>query len=431
MTPPLWTPRGPRDSSLVPPALDRRAFLRGAGLGIAGLAGAALLGCSDDGDEESSTAATGTAAGTSTTAGEAGSGGDLEKTELRVGYLPITDSTPLVLAHGLGYYEEAGLKPSDPTLFRGWSQVAEAFQARQVDVVHLLMPMAIWLRFGQNFPLKLVAWNHTGGSALTVANDVNSIADLSGTTVGIPFWYSIHNVVLQMLLRDAGLEPITTGEAGEGQVKLVVMAPPDMPPGLANGSIAGYIVADPFNAVAEVNQVGKILRFIPDVWLDHACCVAVMHEDDVTNNPNWAQAVVTSLARAQVYARDNRAEAARLLSADGKNYLPQPRPVIERALTHYDTAEYGPTGAIQHTDWDTERIDFQPFPYGSYTEQLVRELKQTVVEGDNAFLQDLDPSEAHQLLVDDRYARAAIDAAGGADRFGIDASLSREERIDV
>ncbi|MGE3960111.1 MAG: ABC transporter substrate-binding protein [Dehalococcoidia bacterium] len=437
MTPPLWTP-GNRRGALTSPALDRRTFLRGAGLGLAGLAGAALLGCSDDGADEgeggATTTATGTAgAATSTAAvgGTAAAGGEIEKTELRVGYLPITDSTPLVLAHGLGYYEEAGLKPSDPTLFRGWSQVAEAFQARQVDVVHLLMPMAIWLRFGQDFPLKLVAWNHTGGSALTVANDVNSLADLSGTTVGIPFWYSIHNVVLQMLLRDAGLEPITTGEPGDGQVKLIVMAPPDMPPGLANGSIAGYIVADPFNAVAEVNQVGKVLRFIPDVWLDHACCVAVMHEDDVTNRPNWAQAVVSSLARAQVYARENRQEAARLLSGDGNNYLPQPRAVIERALTHYDVDEYGPTGAIQHPDWNTERIDFQPFPYGSYTEALIRQLKETVVEGDNAFLQDLDPAEAHSLLVDDRYARAAIEAAGGADRFGIDGGLTRDERIEV
>ena len=143
MTPPLWTPRGSHSSSLLPTALDRRTFLRGAGLGLAGLAGAALLGCSDDGgDEPAATAAT----GASTGEGTAAAGGALEKTELRVGYLPITDSTPLVLAHGLGYYEEAGLKPSDPTLFRGWSQVAEAFQARQVDVVHLLMPMAIWAK---------------------------------------------------------------------------------------------------------------------------------------------------------------------------------------------------------------------------------------------------------------------------------------------
>ncbi|MEX2031919.1 MAG: ABC transporter substrate-binding protein [Dehalococcoidia bacterium] len=417
MTPPvLWTPgdRAP---------LSRRTLLRGLGLGAAGLAGAALLGCGDDEP----------AAATSTPPGGASAGGALEKSAVRVGYLPITDSTPLVLAHGLGYYQEAGLEAPAPTLFRGWSQIAEAFQARQVDVVHLLMPMAIWLRFGQNVPLKLTAWNHTGGSALTVGLDVDSVEDLAGTTVAIPFWYSVHNVVLQMLLREAGLTPITTGDPARanGEVKLLVMAPPDMPTALANKSISAFIVADPFNAVAEVNNVGKILRFIPDVWFEHACCVTIMHEDDVTQRPNWSQAVISSLARAQAYARANREEAARLLSGDGENYLPQPRAVIERALTHYDTAEYAPTGAIQHADWNTERIDFQPFPYASYTEELVRRLRETVVEGDNSFLEGLDPVEAHRLLVNDRYARAGIEAAGGVEAFGIDASLERTERIEV
>ncbi|MDA0271238.1 MAG: ABC transporter substrate-binding protein [Chloroflexi bacterium] len=418
MSPILWTPGDGR-----PAALDRRTFLRAAGVGMLGLAGAALIGC---GEDEGPAAATPAPGGTTT-------GGALEKTEVRVGYLPITDSTPLVLAHGLDYYTEAGLTAPAPTLFRGWAQIAEAFQARQLDVVHLLMPMAIWLRFGQNVPLRLVAWNHTGGSALTVANRVNAVTDLSGHTVAIPFWYSVHNVVLQMLLRDAGLKVLTTGEpsAANSEVKLVVMAPPDMPTALANGSIEGYIVADPFNAVAEVNNVGKILRFIPDVWFEHACCVAIMHEDDVAERPNYTQAVVNSLARAQVYARENRSEAARILSGDGNNYLPQPRPVIERALTHYDHAEYVPTGAIKHPEWETERIDFQPFPYASYTEELIRQLKETVVEGDNAFLANLDPAEAHRLLVDDRYARTAIDVAGGAARFDIDASLTRDERISV
>ncbi len=427
MSPILWTPRDGNPSTL-----GRRTFLRGAGAGMLGLAGAALIGCSDDGEEATATA---TAAATGTVAaGEpSATAAALEKTEVRVGYLPITDSTPLVLAHGLNYYQEAGLTAPDPTLFRGWAQIAEAFQARQLDVVHLLMPMAIWLKFGQNVPLRLVAWNHTGGSALTVAPSVNAVTDLAGTTVAIPFWYSIHNVVLQMLLREAGLKVLTTGEpsAANSEVKLVVMAPPDMPTALANGAIAGYIVADPFNAVAEVNNVGKILRFIPDVWFEHACCVAIMHEDDVTERPNYTQAVVNSLARAQVFARENRAEAARILSGDGNNYLPQPRPVIERALTHYDVGEYGPTGAIKHADWNTERIDFQPFPYGSYTEELIRQLKNTVVEGDNAFLQNLDPAEAHRLLVEDKYARAAIDHAGGAAKFAIDPSLQRTERIGV
>ena len=398
--------------------VTRRNFLRLASVGALGLAAAALIGCGDDDDEASSAV---------------GAAGELESTQLRVGYLPITDASPLLLAHGKGFYEEEGLDAERPTLFRGWSPLAEAFQAKQVDVVHILMPMAIWLRFSQEFPLKLVAWNHNGGSALTTRFEINSVEELAGTTVAVPFWYSIHNTVLQMMLREAGLTAITEGDAdtSKGEVKLIVMSPPDMPPALSNDSIQGYIVADPFNAVAEVNKVGKVLRFVPDVWLDHACCVVVMHQDDVEQKPKWAQAVVNSIAKAQVFARNNRAEAATILSTDGEGYLPQPLPAIERALTHYDLDEYTPSGAITHPDWDTQRIDFQPFPFQSYTEELVRQMRQTVVEGDNSFLQDLDPTRVHEELIHDEFARNAIDLVGGASAFDIPESLTRDERIEI
>ena len=403
-------------------ALPRRQFLRFAGVGVAGLAGAALIGCGDDGDDESTPTAS---------SGDGGSA--LEQTQVRVGYLPITDASPLLVAHGRGIYEEEGLEAPRPTLFRSWSSLAEAFQARQVDVVHILMPMAIWLRFGQDVPLNLVAWNHSGGSALTTRFEIDSLDQLAGSTVAVPFWYSIHNTVLQMMLRDAGLTAITQGDAdaAKGEVKLIVMAPPDMPPALSNNSIQAYIVADPFNAVAEINDVGKVFRFIPDVWLDHACCVVVMHQSDVEEKPNWAQAVVNSVAKAQVYLRENRAEAAELLSTAGEGYLPQPLPAIERALTHYDLDEYTASGAIQHPDWDTERIDFQPFPFQSYTEELVRQMKLTIVEGDRTFLDALDPTQAHEELIADQFARAAIDELGGPSTFDLADSLTREERIDV
>ncbi|TAK23781.1 MAG: ABC transporter substrate-binding protein [Chloroflexota bacterium] len=354
-----------------------------------------------------------------------------EDKTLRIGYLPITDAAPLLLAHARALYAAEGVDAARPTLLRSWAQVAEAFQAKQVDVVHILMPTAIWMKFGQGFPAKVVAWDHTDGSALTVANGIASVEDLAGKTVAVPFWYSIHNLVLQLLLKKAGLKPILNGDPAkaDGTVKLIVMAPADMPPALGNGAIAGFIVADPFNAVAEVNKVGKIARFTGDVWLNHACCVVLMHEDDTVNRPKWAQGVVTALAKAQVWARENRVEAAKVLSKDGGNYLPQSLPVIERALTYFDPVEYQATRAVTHTDWKNHRIDFQPFPFPSYTEELVRLLKDTAVEGDDAFLKALDPAQAHAKLVDDRFARVAIAAAGGAAKFGIPETLSRTERI--
>ncbi len=417
------------------PAITRRRLLGLSGLGAAALFAGALAGCGEE-DAAAAPDPAPVAGAASSIAGALASQSPSAPAaigRLRVGYLPITDASPLLVAHGRGIYARHGLEAERPTLFRGWSPLAEAFQARQVDAVHILMPMAIWLRFGQGFPLKLVAWNHNGGSALTTRFEINAVEDLSGRIVAVPFWYSIHNTVLQMILRDAGLQAITEGDPdpAAGEVKLIVMAPPDMPPALANDSIQGYIVADPFNAVAEVNNVGKVLRFVPDVWLDHACCVVILHEDDTRDRPEWSQAVVDSVADAQDYIRNNRSEAAQLLSADGEGYLPQPLPAIARALTHYDLDEYGPSGAIQHPDWDTDRIDFQPFPFQSYTEELVRQMKLTVVEGDTTFLQALDPATVHRELIADRFARDAIERLGGPARFDLPESLTRSERIEI
>jgi NitT/TauT family transport system substrate-binding protein len=352
---------------------------------------------------------------------------------LRVGYLPITDAAPLLIAHARGFYQGNGLDAPAPTLFRSWAQIAEAFQARQVDVAHLLMPMTIQMRFGQQFPLNVVAWDHVNGSALTVAPDIQRVEDLAGQTVGIPFWFSIHNVMLQQLLKKAGLTPIVRGDASATgrTVKLVIMAPPDMPPALGQGSIKGYIVAEPFNAVAESGQVGRILRFTGDMWRDHACCVVVMHEDVVKQRPDFAQAAVTSVAQAQRYLRENRSTAAQLLSKDGQNYLPQPAAVIDRALNHYDQAEYGPTGAIQHSDWQSTRTDFQPFPFETYTRELVTLLKETVVDGDADFVGQLDGAQVQRELVNEQFARTAIAATGGAAAFGIADSLTRTEQVLV
>lgn len=126
---------------------------------------------------------------------------------VRIGYLPITDATPLLVAHNNGYFEAAGVRAEKPTLLRSWAQLVEAFLSGQVNVVHLLSPMTVWARYGSKAPAKVVAWNHVNGSALTVAPDVGSIGDLAGKTVAVPFWYSIHNVVLQDMLRAQGCCP--------------------------------------------------------------------------------------------------------------------------------------------------------------------------------------------------------------------------------
>jgi NitT/TauT family transport system substrate-binding protein len=358
-----------------------------------------------------------------------------EDQPVKIGYLPITDATPLLVAHGRKLFEAQGLKTEAPRLFRSWAQIVEAFVAGQVNVIHLLSPATLWVRYGAKFPAKVVAWNHINGSALTVLNEINSVADLGGKTVAVPFWYSIHNILLQKLLAAHKLSVVTRGR-GEpvkpNEVNLVVLAPAEMVSALAAKSIAGFIVAEPFNAAAETAGVGKILRFSGDVWKNHACCVTFLAERDVADKPEWSQRVTNAIVNAQLWARSNQIDTAKLLSNAGPNrYTPHPLQVLTKVLAVTDYTAYEQRRIIAHPDWQQRRIDFQPYPFASYTEEMVRALRDTRVEGDVRFLAALDPKTAARELVDDRFVRKAIAAAGGPSAFGLPANLLRTETVAV
>ncbi|MDR0828178.1 MAG: ABC transporter substrate-binding protein [Desulfovibrio sp.] len=355
---------------------------------------------------------------------------------VRIGYLPITDSAPLLIAHANKLFEAEGLTAESPRLFRSWSQVVEAFMAGQTNVVHLLSPITVWSRFGSKFPARVTAWNHMAGSGLTVAPEIASAADLGGKKVAIPFWYSIHNVVLQKILSKAGLTVVTTPKdtLAANEVALVVMAPADMGAALAQKAIAGFIVAEPFNAAAELKNIGKVLRFTSDVWNNHACCVIFQHQKDLDERPEWSQKVVNAIVNAQLWMRTHRSESAAILANDGTGkYTPFPKPVLERVLVPDAKleAEYFASGANIHKDWNHERIDFQPYPFPSYTEALIKALQETKVEGDNAFLKTLDPVFAAKDLVDDRFVRKAVEKAGGLQAFGVTGGWNRTELIEA
>src|SRR5690625_1071626 len=120
---------------------------------------------------------------------------------VRVGYLPITDATPLLIAHQQEFWQKQGLNVEKPRLFRSWAQLVEAFLSGQVNLVHMLSPMAVYARYGSQSPAKIVAWNHIDGSSIAVAanKDVETIKDIAGTTLAIPFWVFCIYILMYLL----------------------------------------------------------------------------------------------------------------------------------------------------------------------------------------------------------------------------------------
>lgn len=346
---------------------------------------------------------------------------------IRIGYLPITDASPLLLAHARGLYEDAGVQVEQPVLFRSWASLTEAFISGSVDVIHLLMPMAVYLKYDLGADAQVVAWNHVNGSALTLSPSISNLSELAGQTVAIPAWFSLHNILVQKILKEAGLTPVirTTADKTQNEVALIVMAPADMIPALANGTIAGFTVADPFNAAAHTSGTGTIQRFMGDVWRDHACCVTMMRSSLIEREGGAAQKFVDALVKAQVYARENRVEAAALLSE--KKYLPQKPAAILRAMTdHFEEHKE----IIKHPSWGGELLQFQPYPYASYTQELVQQMRNTLMDAPTDFLEDLDASAVHGELVNSELVTQAMQAAGGLGTFGLK-SLERTEEISA
>lgn len=336
---------------------------------------------------------------------------------VKIGYLPITDAAALLVAHEMGFFKKQGIDSVRPTLIRGWSPLVEAFASHRFNLTHLLIPIPIWMRYNNNFPIKITAWDHTNGSAIVVGghSGIKSPKDFGGKQFAMPYWYSIHNIISQKILLDAGIKPVIrpqNAKLAPDECNLLVLAPPDMPPALAARTIDAYCVAEPFNALGELKAGGKVLRFTGDVWKGHPCCVVVMHEADTMDPARaaWSQAVHNAIVEAQIYLAENREAMAHMLSRDGKRYLPFPKAVIERAMLFYDPAYYKNPNAIQHPQWGMDRIDFQGWPYKSATQRVVSDLKKTLVTGDAAFLETLTPEHVANDLVNYDFIKKALNA---------------------
>jgi NitT/TauT family transport system substrate-binding protein len=88
----------------------------------------------------------------------------------------------------MGFFKKEGLESAPPTLIRGWSPLVEAFSSHRFNLAHLLIPVPIWMRYGNKFPIKITAWNHTNGSGIVVGKDsgINSPRTSAASSLPCP-----------------------------------------------------------------------------------------------------------------------------------------------------------------------------------------------------------------------------------------------------
>ena len=104
-------------------------------------------------------------------------------------------------------------------------------------------------------------------------------------------------------------------------------------------------------------------------------------------------------------------------------------PVLQKVFDLKDFEQYRAKGVLQHPEWNQRRIDFQPYPFPSYTQELVKAMQGTLMEGNMDFIRELDPAFAAKDLVDDRFVKQALSQVGGLKAFGHADDFSRKEVI--
>ncbi len=324
--------------------------------------------------------------------------GPLEKKDLKIGFIPITCASPLLMADPLGFYKEQGLNVQ-LVKTAGWALIRDKVLNREYDASHMLapMPIAMSMGIGSNpMPLNVATIQNTNGQAITLHvkhKDKRDPKQWKGFKFAVPFEYSMHNFLLRYYVAEHGLDP-------DKDIQIRVVPPPEMVANLRAGNLDGYLGPDPFNQRAVFDEVGFIHILSKEIWDGHPCCSFGVPTDFVKQNPNTFAALYRAILTAAKMARDpkNRPIMAEVLSP--ASYLNQPKTVLEQVLTGKFADGLGNVQNIP------TRADFDPFPWYSMAVWILSQMKRWgYIKGDVNYK---DIAEKVYLLTDAKKRMAEI-----------------------
>jgi len=273
-------------------------------------------------------------------------------TRITAGFLPLIDASILIAAREAGFAEKHDI---DLHLVRetSWANIRDRVSIGQLDVAHMLAPMPIAANLGLTpFPDEWIATMAlgSGGNAITLstmlataigmrepdldakkAGDalrqyIVSSGDRRSVQLGVVHPHSAHNFELRYWLAACGIDP-------ENDVELVILPPPLMPDALASGTIDGYCVGEPWNAVAVERGDGVIVTTKSRIWASSPEKVLGMRREWADHHIHDMYRLMQSLAEAAAWVSDlaNHSAFANILARP--DYLNQPAPMLESALS--------------------------------------------------------------------------------------------------
>jgi nitrate/nitrite transport system substrate-binding protein len=290
-----------------------------------------------------------------------------EKRNLKVGFIPITCATPIIMADPMGFYKREGLDV-EVVKSAGWAIVRDKTLNKEFDASHMLapMPIAITLGLGSTAaPFIVPAIENVNGQAICLSlkhKNNRDVKNWKGLKFAIPFEYSIHAYLLRYLLAENGLDP-------DRDVQLRTVPPPEMVANLRADNIDGFLAPDNIVQRAVFDGVGFIHILSKEIWDGHPCCAFAAPRAFMTETPNSYAALLRAIVQATAYASkaENRKEIAAAIAPP--NYLNAPLVVLEQVLTGVYADGLG---GIKR---DPDRVTFDPFPYESFAVWILTQMK--------------------------------------------------------
>jgi nitrate/nitrite transport system substrate-binding protein len=325
----------------------------------------------------------------------------VERPQLKLGFIKLTDMVPLAIAYEKGYFEDEGLFVTlEPQA--NWKVLLDRVIDGELDGAHMLagQPIAATIGFGTKADVVTAFSMDLNGNATTVSNEVwtemqRTLAkDARGKPVhpiradalkpvvqqfkaqGKPFKMamvfpvSTHNYELRYWLAAGGLHPgyyspsDVSGQI-DADVQISVTPPPQMPATLEAGTINGYSVGEPWNQQAIFRNVGVPVVTDYEIWKNNPEKVFGVTKAWADQNPNTHVALVKALIRAAMWLDAdngaNRREAAEIISRP--QYVGADVQVIANSMT--GTFEYGKGDVRSLPDFNVFFRYYATYPYYS------------------------------------------------------------------
>ena len=326
---------------------------------------------------------------------------DVEKDELKLGFIKLTDMAPLAIAYEKGYFEDEGLFVTlEPQA--NWKVLLDRVITGELDGAHMLagQPLAATIGFGTKAHIVTPFSMDLNGNGITVSNEVwaemkqhvphdendKPIHPISAAALkpvvdsyldegkpfnmGMVFPVSTHNYELRYWLAAGGIHPgFYTSSDVSGQqdadVLLSVTPPPQMPSTMEAGTILGYCVGEPWNQQAVAKGIGVPVITDYQIWKNNPEKVFGLSKAFTEENPNTTLALTKALLRAAKWLDENdnanRTEAVEILSRS--EYVGADAEVIGASMT--GTFEFEPGDKRDIPDFNVFYRYYATYPYYS------------------------------------------------------------------